>query len=336
MQIFRKYLFILLLSFMAVNLYALKRYDLPYPFPLGPRLDNAIRQNHIKAITERQPQIVLIGDSTLTKGVNPKLLSKELGKSIYSIDLPGSASTLWYLIIKNNITQVSVPPKYILIFFRDTELTMPGYRVQGQYFQQIDEYATPKDQLLIDRAYIGVMNPLERLAEAYIPIYTARLQMREGIESRVRYDLPQMTGCNADCADKALSQIFDNSNVNAQALNQEISTADEDLYTTRTLDFKNQVNKSFLPEFVRMAKENNIQLVLIRMKTRQFTQPFPALDNYMNDLKAYAQTNNAVTLDFAGDPRLPANLYMDILHLNDQGKIIFTGILAETLKPIVH
>jgi hypothetical protein len=336
MRTFRQYLFILLLSFIALNLYALKRYDLSYPFPLGPQLDNAIRQKHAKSIMERQPKIVLIGDSTLTKGVNAKSLSAKLNAPIYSIDLPGSASTLWYLIIKNNITQVKTPPKYLLIFFRDTVLTMPGYRVQGQYFEQIDEYATPKDGLLIERAFIGVMNPMERFTEAYIPIYTARWQMRKEIESRIRYDLSGITGCNADCTDKALSQIFNDNSASSQGLNEAIAAADENLYTRYTLDFENQVNKSFLPEIVRMAKENNIQLALIRMKTRQFTQPFPALDNYMNDLKTYAQANNVIMLDFAGDPRLRPELFMDILHLNEEGKIIFTDILADTLKPLIR
>lgn len=336
MKTFRQYLFILLLCFIALNLYALKRYDLSYPFQLEPKLDNAIRQNHTKAIIKNEPQIVLIGDSTLTKGVDTTRLSAQLDIPLYSIDLPGSASTLWYLIIKNNVTTVPVPPKYLLIFFRDTMLTMPGYRVQGQYFEQIDEYASSKDELLMERAFIGLMNPMERFAEAYLPIYTARWQMREEIESRIRYTPAQITGCAPKCVDGALSHIFGDSNVSAQGLNEAISSADENLYTRRALDFENQVNKSFLPELIRLSQENNIQLLLIRIKTIQFTQSFPALDNYMNNLKSYAQANNVIVLDFANNPHLPSGLYMDTLHLNDQGRIIFTDILTETLKPLLH
>ena len=336
MKIFRHYLFILLFCFTALNLYTLKRYDLSYPFPLGPKLDNAIRQNHTKAIIENGPQIVLIGDSTLVKGVDSARLSEQLDIPIYSIGLPGSASTLWYLIIKNNVTTVPTLPKYLMIFFRDTMLTMPGYRVQGQYFEQIDEYASPKDGLLMERAFVGLMNPMERFAEAYLPIYTARWQMREETESRIRYAPAQIAGCVSRCVDDAFSHIFNDNNIGTQGLNEAIAAADKNLYTTRALDFENQVNKSFLPELVRLSQENNIQLVLIRIKTLQFTQPFPDLDNYMNDLKTYAQVNHVIILDFANDPRLPSELFMDILHLNDQGRIIFTDILTETLKPIVH
>jgi hypothetical protein len=223
-----------------------------------------------------------------------------------------------------------------LIFFRDSMLTMPGYRVQGQYFEQIDEYASPKDKLLIERAFIGLMNPMERFAESYIPIYTARWQIREEIESRVRYTPARIAGCDSDCTDESLSYIFGDDNMSAQGLNEAIASADGELYTSHNLNFANQVDKSFLPELIRLSRENNIQLVLIRIKTLQFPQPFPDLDRYMNDLKTYAKSNDVTVLDFADDPRLPADLYMDILHLNDQGRVIFTDILAETLRPLLH
>ena len=337
MKIFRQYLIILLSCFIALNLYALKHYDLPYPYPLGPKLDNAVRQNHTKAIIENKPQMVLIGDSTLIQGVDTTRLSEQLDIPLYSIGLPGSASTLWYLIIKNNVMTVPNPPKYLLIFFRNTMLTAPGYRVQGQYFGPIDEYSRPKDDgLLIERAFVGLMNPIERFAEAYIPIYAARWQLREQVESRIRYILPQITRCGRKCVDDALSNIFADNILNVQELNAAISAADKNLYTRRALDFENQVNKSFLPEFVRLSQENNMQLVLINVKNLQFTYPFPALDDYMNNLKAYGRANNVIVLDFANDDRLSPELYADYLHLNQQGKIIFTEILTETLKSIVH
>ena len=335
MKIFRQSLLVFFLLGLALNIYTVRRYDLPYPFPLGPQLDRDIRQNHTRAITEQKPDIVLIGDSTLNKGVDPVQLSDRLGDSVYFIGLPGSASTLWYLIIKNNVIQSPTPPKYLLVFFRDTMLTMPGYRVQGQYLEQIDEYATPKDQLLIDRAFVGLMNPMEQFAEAYIPVYSARWQLRDAVESRVRYAPAQMTGCDSQCADQALAQIFGDDNMSAQGVNDAITAADSQLYAPRNLNFESQVGKSFLPELISLSRQNNIRLILIRVKTLQFQQPFPDLDRYIDDLKAYAKSNNVTVLDFAGDPRLTADLYMDILHLNDQGKVIFTDILAETLKPLL-
>jgi hypothetical protein len=336
MRLFRQYLFIVFIVLLALNYYAIRRYTLAYPYPLGPRLDNFIRQNHTKNINENNPEIVLIGDSTLTKGVDSIQLSEKLGKSLYSIDLPGSASTLWYLIIKNNIFMANTPPKYLVIFFRDNMLTMPGYRVQGQYFEQIDEYSDRSDTILIEHAFIGIMNPLERFAEAYIPLYARRWQIREEIESRVRYLPAQSFRCAPKCVDAALAESFNNENINMQGLNAAISAADENLYTGRNLNFHAQEPKSFLPEIIHMAEENDTQIILIRMKTLQFTEPYPMLDQYMNDLKTYAYERNISILDFENDPRLPSQYFMDTLHLNDKGKIIFTDILSQTLKPFLH
>ncbi len=335
MRTLKQYALILLLSFAALNEYALKRYDLPYPFPLGPQFDNVIRQNHTKAIDETAPEIVLIGDSTLTMGVDPKQFAALTGKSVYSIDLPGSASTLWYLIIKNNIMQSARPPQTLIVFFRDTTLTMPEYRVLGQYFEQIDEYANKDDVVLIERAFINPMSPLEKFAEAYIPAYSARWQMREQIEETLRARPAALAGCNADCVNSALAKVFNQSNTNVLELNQAISAADENLYTRRKLDFNARVDESFLPEIIKLANQKNMRLIFVRIKTMQFTGPFPALDAYMSSLQTYAEKHNAILLDFGKDPRLTPPLFMDVLHLNENGKMVFTNILAEAVTPIL-
>ncbi|GAB4541310.1 MAG: hypothetical protein Fur002_09480 [Anaerolineales bacterium] len=332
----KKFLLAFTLMFTALNLYAALRYELPYPLPLGPALDAHIRTNHLRAVEEKRPQLVLIGDSTLTKGVNPKRLSENLGKPIYSIDLPGSASTLWYLIIKNNLMEAKTPPPYLLIFFRDTVLTLPDYRVEGEYFTQIDEYASPKDALLIERAYVNQMSPLEQAAASYLPLYGARREMRVSLDELIRYAPAQaLLNCERACVREALSVPFGSAR-NEQALNAAIYVADESLYSPRSLNFARQAPRSFLPEIIRMAQEQNVQLILVRMKTREFHQRFPALENYMRDLSAYAQANGVILMDYGADPRLTEDLYADTLHLNGKGEAAFTEILSADLAPLLR
>jgi len=332
----KKFLLFFILCFAALNVYAAFHYELPYPLPLGPTLDAHIRTNHLRVVEEKRPQLVLIGDSTLTKGVEPKRLSQNLGKPIYSIDLPGSASTLWYLIIKNNLMQANPPPKTLLIFFRDTVLTLPGYRVEGEYFTQIDEYASPKDLLLIERAYVNKMNPLEQAAASYLPLYGARRELRARLEELVRYTPAQtLLNCAHPCAQEALHVPFGSAR-NEQALNAAIYAADESLYSPGSLNFARQLPRSFLPEITRMAQEQNIQLILVHMKTREFNQRFPALEDYMRDLNAYAQANGIILMDYGADPRLTEDLYADTLHLNANGKRIFTEILSAELAPLLR
>ena len=40
-------------------------------------------------------------------------------------------------------------------------MTLPGYRVTGRYFEQIDEFASPRDESLIQRAYLDQVADLK-------------------------------------------------------------------------------------------------------------------------------------------------------------------------------
>ena len=98
-----------------------------FPRDAGPTLDNKVRTNYLKYIDENQPQLVLLGDSTLGASLDADALAQQTGKSVYSISIPGSASALWYLILKSNVANAIHKPEYVVIVFRNTILTAPGY-----------------------------------------------------------------------------------------------------------------------------------------------------------------------------------------------------------------
>ena len=186
MKAFRIYLAtsILVLGFLSV--YLPIRYQAPYPAKIGPQFDTRIRTTYTDMLNEQQPEVLLFGDSMLGPAVDEKVVAKHLGKKTMLVSLPGTASTIWYLIIKNNIVMADHKPEYLVLFFRDSMMTVPGYRVTGRYFEQIDEFASPEDTLLIERAYINQMAPLEKLMERYVPLYGSRWNIRESIEE-LRY-----------------------------------------------------------------------------------------------------------------------------------------------------
>jgi lysophospholipase L1-like esterase len=102
------------------------------------------------------------------------------------------------------------------------------------------------------------------------------------------------------------------------------------------LDFELQLPRSFLPEIVRLCKENGIQLILVRMKTLNFpvveTEP-RALSEYISDLRAYLDQNDVVLLDFSHDVRLTSAHFLDAVHMNAEGRAVFTPMLADALRP---
>ena len=53
-------------------------------------------------------------------------------------------------------------------------------------------------------------------------------------------------------------------------------------------------------------------------------------------MSAYLNANGVILLDFGVDPRLKTEYFFDPLHLNEQGRVIFTGMIIDSLKSILH
>jgi hypothetical protein len=338
MKSFTRYLMVLVPAVVLLSIYIPIRYQISYPREIGPEFDPSIRKNFQNDIDTIQPDIVLLGDSMLGPAVDSTLLAEQLDQNIYTISLPGTASTIWYLIIKNNIVLAEHKPKTLVIFFRDSMMTVPGYRVTGRYFELVDEYAGPNDKVLIQRAYLNPMNPLEKFAEGYFPIYNSRWKIRQSMDYYIRYSLPDLFGCDKDCVDNGMENVFQENNVAPNFLSDALAASDTYLYTDKVLNFRQQVDDSFLPEVIRLCKENDIQLILVRMKIMRFPIPVnepPALEGYAKQMALYLEQNDVIFFDFAHDPRLTVDDFDDIVHLNEKGRAIFTPILADSLKPYI-
>jgi hypothetical protein len=337
---FLRYLLTLTVVLAASFFYIPARYDVRYPREIGQLFDPFYKRVSLRTIAIDQPQMVVLGDSVFMRGVDLDQLSAGTGKTVYGIGVAGSASALWYIAIKNNIVPSPYKPQALMIVFRDTMLTTPGYRVNGSYFTQLDEYATPNDRLLIERAYINLMNPLEKISERYLPLYGSRISLRETLDYYIRYSGNKLLlGCDDLCTAKAMGTVFGAGNMEQNILGDAIGTAESYLYTTEALNFDRQLERSFLPEIVRLCNENGIQLVLIRTKTMRYpdeaSEPL-ALKTYMEKMADYLNDNDVILLDFGQDARLKTEYFYDPLHLNKQGRVIFTEMIVDSLKAILH
>lgn len=338
MKIFRNYLILsgLLLTFLFF--YIPVRNQTSYPLEIGPQLDPRVRTKYTDLLNEQQPEILFVGDSMLAPAVDEAVVSRRLGKKTLLAGQPGTASTVWYLMIKNNIVAAEHKPEYLVLFFRDAMLTAPGYRVTGSYFELVDEYASPDDELLIERAYLNQMTPPEKIMEAYMPLYASRWGIRAGIERYIRYSLGRiLLGCDEACMDFALERVFRAGDFDLPFFTNMIAASDDYLYTNGRLNFNDQVGRSFLPEIIRLCEENNIRLVLVRMPILRFEEPGtrPAgLDAYVQDLTGYLDQNGVPFFDF-DTKDFPSQYFYDSVHLNEQGRAVFTERLAESLLAVM-
>ncbi len=331
MRFFLKFSLILAIILIAASAFLLHSRGVTFPREPGPILDRKIRFSHLRHINEYQPQIVLLGDSTLVLGVDAEALAEQTGKSVYSIGIPGSASALWYLLIKNSIAEAAHQPEYVLVVFRDTILTAPAYRVQGSYFELLDEYARRNEPVLIEKSFVNLMNPLEIAAEKYFPLYVFRSDIRRRIDAFIRYLAPSLFGCGGDCTDFALGELFEGADMEPRALVEAVGAAESLLYTPEQLDFELQVDRSLLPDMIEIANANGFRLVFVRIKVESGMGDDPKLGKYIEDLKNYLDEQGVPLLDFGDDPRLTSDLFRDPIHFNDEGRQLFTRLVATAM-----
>ena len=175
--------------------------------------------------------------------------------------------------------------------------------------------------------------------DRYVPLYGSRLNIRESIDYYIRYTLGRiLLDCNTACMDYAMELVFDASNLDLTFLSEAIASSDEYFYTPETLDFEKQVGKSFLPEVIRLCKENDIQLILVRMPILRFEEPGtrPAdLDTYIQALAQYSKAHGTPFLDF-DHYEFTEKYFTDSLHLNELGKARLTQELTKSLMTVIE
>ena len=330
---------LLLATMIAITWVAIPRWlHLDFPSHPGPEFDRRARKSYATRLVDEQSDIAMLGDSTLMDGVDPDLLTELTGKKVSSFHIPGSSSALWYVIIKNNIVVAEHRPQAVVVIFRDTMLTAPGYRVHGGYFVKLDEFATTQEPVLLERAYLNEMSQLEIWSEGYFPLYSARDDIRKIIDSRIRYSLAGWLDCDIKCTDDSMYAVFTSADLEPGQLRNAVAAAEQYLYTPAQLDFKRQVDKSFLPEMIRLTKERGIQLIVVRIKNQMAgtgNSETPAIRRYIADLSDYLDEQGVTFLDYGRDPRLGNEYFKDVLHLNPEGEIVFTEILAEQLNEVL-
>lgn len=336
---FRRFILLLSLALLAVSFVLVKSRRVPFPGTPGPDFTPGVQTIHQEAISALKPDLVLLGDSIAEENLDMDMISGQTGLQSYRMTFGGSASAMWYLALKNNIVTASHHPKYLVILFRDSEMTAPGYRVQGKLFVALDEMATPEDGIVIERSYLRTMNPLEALAETYFPIYGFRSSFRNMADSHT-YALPYVTmRCGKRCVDGAMLKVFNfRNNAAPDQVGGSLDQEENLLYSPEALNFNAQVNDSFLPDILRLCRENNIQLVLVRAKSARFESPAAeprGLAEYLADFKNYIEENGALYLDISADTRVSLDEFIDSYHVKPVAKERYTQLFIDALLSVL-
>ncbi len=197
----------------------------------------------------------------------------------------------------------------MVVFFRDTILTLPNFHVNGGYIHELDEYATSSEEILIERAYLNFMNPIEKWALTWFPLYGSRQQITTSVDYYVRNMLPSLLlDCHGDCTERADAVVFQADQMRQEFRADALANEQDILYTRDATNFEARVGDSFLPEIIRLTRENGIRLILVHERTLLFpaaaAEP-KALQEYKHALAEYLKAEGVPLIDFSYDPRLP-------------------------------
>jgi hypothetical protein len=304
-------------------------YPAKKPSPLDTRFLNAINQ--------KQPKIVLLGDSMLGEGIDNELFSRLVNQPSYKIAWGGSASAFWYLIIKNEICAATYKPQYILLFYRDTNLTDPTFRIDGEYRKALRLFSLPQEDLVSRLAYNKNMSFLEILLNTYFPPYAQQDKIKENLDKTIKYLLPGiLLGKDPAQVDKAVDAIINDQNMDPELFTQSQLRFEEFNNPTST-NFDKQINGSFLPEMIRLTKENGIELILVRVKRRSIAEnkrESRSVTSYIQSLNNYLDLKGIKNFDFTDHEEIMIQHFGEGDHLNSEGKTLFTKLLAKKILQI--
>jgi hypothetical protein len=288
----------------------------------APRPREPFDEATAETLRSAQPEFVIIGDSMAGVRVDPGHLSRMMGKSVAGLFHPGSPVAYWYLelknfIIENQLTRV----RGVIFFFRDDQLT-----TQVEISPLLLDRVARDEEPTLDRIFVA--RRLGRFADAH------RMARAAYEYDRTRMWLePRLTRAPlalAGSPDSLLGTI----NGEVFALDKLRRFAASDLPESKAamLDFDAQVDRSLLPEILRMGREHGIKLGFVRVQRRPTeTGPPPQSDElteYLNRLQKYLTENGAYYHDERGDPEQPLSVYADGDHLKPEQRIPSTERFA--------
>jgi len=306
-----------------------------------PKYEDTVRIRRFERDLEViRPKIVFLGNSIMDKGVDEKEFSRLTSVQAIKIWHGGAASAWWYLALKNVILKAYYKPQMVMLFFRDHFLTYPAYRVTGRYKQIIGAVAEQDEPVLDRLAYLGQMDAVAYFLFRYCPLYRQSDNIKNKLETTVKDKVvSSLCGLEQGMPDQAIERLFDERNLNSDLLTIR-QLAAESTGSNKLYNFSQELDRSFLPYMIDMAKENNIQLVFVRMKRRRDVKPGSqpkALQEYIKNLEDYLAENQVAFIDFTDDKRIKIKHYGSGDHLNKGGgRRLFTKMLAEKTLPIIQ
>lgn len=327
-------------------------------FPTGEKLDPTTERQRLQ---QDQPDWIFVGNSMLNSRVDTRYLSRISGHKIRKVSEGGTQSALWFLFLKRIICESGVKPANVTVFFRETDLTWPDFRVTGlneQLIAKLDGPAQPEwQQVMAWRTAAGAgiagatSTALKTLlpSDALLDYSRTRLQgfafeltefgqsVPHGVRRVELNELFSLSGLRHDLGSDAATA----NGSAAQTTNNSAAIADPGVYENGPMHFDPSPSASFLPHMIALAKSSGFKLNFHRVKRRAQVSGLAAdsrlTQAYMADLRAYLATQDCTFTDESKDAAITADLYADGDHISSATAVQhrYNDILWQRLRPVI-
>jgi hypothetical protein len=284
----------------------------------------------VQGLQRMDPAFVIIGDSMAGR-VEFAHLRHVTKETVAPLLQNATGSAYWYLAFKNYVVASGVTPKWTLVFFRDTNLTDPMFRLTEPNRSGLDEAASDYEEELnevVAARNTGAWRAVHRLADRAYDVERTRAWLE-----------PVLAGWPARMVagpDRGADLLVSMNEAFSLERLRPIPQSDIDADADRRADFHANVAQSVLPLFIKLSREAKLRLCFVRVLRRTVNDEPPsesrALTRYAIDLRTYLEAEGVAFLDDRDDPRLHTIKYADGDHI-DRGELPrYTEILVERLN----
>lgn len=293
-----------------------------------------------RQLQQKRPDFVFFGNSMLWSRIDDDLLGQIIGRPVHSIVNFGGRSAFFYLSFKYQFLPANIPIKRAFFFFRSTTLVEPKLSTSGSYFEGLVQKICPVPDPVFERLVYGqstsFLDKLMYSLQSFFPVQKNQKILREFLsEAALFLTVP---GAKAS-KERALLHQQVNKRFALDKTGSGHDQADDPVGgKNENYDFWGRVDQSFLPEIIRLAKENNVEIAFIRVQQRPpdtgFVPDKPEMTAFLNDLQKYLEKHGAAYYDFTGDPAITLSMYALGDHIRDPKE--YTPIFADRVRHLLQ
>jgi hypothetical protein len=291
----------------------------------------------IARLRNKQPDVVLIGDSILGSSIDPPLFEEKTGaRHVELLWNGGAASAAWYLLLKNYVIPSEVHPRLVCFFFRDRLLTDATFRTTPTYRRFLESIRRGKEPVF--RSVLEGDEELSAMARVIAWLYPLndRRHVQQEKISRFAFRVAASGGHGVGPLRRRVNETFD-----VAKLRDEIMPESSEVSGEKPKEFSADPKRNFLPHIVEMAQQAGIPLCFVREKRHPLSNgtvpQTEALQRYIAGLRAWLEGQGCTVVDLTNDAELSEGMYLsdEDDHIRPAAKSQATEIYAAKLRPLL-